>query len=43
MSAWYAIACLIAFTVIWPVLDVAVRNRLRRRERERVQVRVTGA
>jgi hypothetical protein len=43
MSVWLVIACLVTFSVVWPFLDVAVRNRLKRRERERVQVRVTDA
>ena len=43
MSIWVVIACLVTFTVGWPFLDVAVRNRLKRRERERVQMRVTDA
>jgi hypothetical protein len=43
MSVWYPIACLIAVTVIWPFVDVSLRNRRRRRERERSPVRITDA
>ena len=43
MSVWYPIACLIAVTVIWPFVDVSLRNRRRRRERERWSARVTDA
>jgi hypothetical protein len=41
MSVWYAIAGLIVFTVIWPFVDVGVRNGLKRRARGRQQARVT--
>jgi len=40
MSVWYAIAGLIVFTVIWPFVDVGVRNGLKRRARVRQQARV---
>jgi hypothetical protein len=43
MSAWFAIACLGAFTVGWPFLDVSVRNRRKRRARGQHQVRITDA
>jgi hypothetical protein len=43
MSVWYPIACLIAVTVIWPFVDVSLRNRRKRRERERWSARVTDA
>jgi hypothetical protein len=41
MSVWWAIAGVIAFTVVWPVVDVGVRNSLKRRARVRQQADVT--
>ena len=43
MSVWYAIAGLIAFTVLWPFVDVGVRNGLKRRARARVSQQNRGA
>ena len=40
MSVWFTIAGLVAFTVIWPFVDVGVRNGLKRRARGRQQERV---
>ena len=39
MSVWIVIAGLIVFMLVWPFVDVGIRNGLKRRARVRQQAR----
>ena len=39
MSVWYVIFGLVVFMLVWPFVDVGVRNGLKRRARVRQQAR----